>query len=206
VFSWKSYKGDRIMAGTVIINDETLEYEPGERLLPVARRNAAHIGFVCNGQAICQTCRARVLEGSEHVSAPNQAERSLLSEARLALGYRLACQTTLTGPGPVRVLTRAEELRRQAVAVTTPPPGTTTGRNLGRLINNVAGNLRDSATLFPSNLQAIASRALRLRITREGVQQSVNDLGRIANRMISGKPPQTATQVPIYPDDHTSSE
>lgn len=193
------------MAGTLIINDETVEYEPGERLLAVARRNASHIGFVCNGQAICQTCRGRILEGDEYISSPNQAERNLLPEARLDLGYRLACQTTLTRPGPVRVLTRAEELRRQAVAVTSPPPGTTVGRNLGRLISNVANNFRDGTTLFPSNLQAVVSRALRLRITREGVQESVNDFGRIAKRMITGKKLHTNAQDTTPPDAHTRS-
>ncbi len=175
------------MAGTLIINDEIVEYEPGERILTVARRNAAHIGFVCNGQAICQTCRTRILEGSEHVSAPNAAERSLIPAPRLALGYRLACQATLTGPGPVSTMTRAEELRRQALAVATPPPGTTAGRSLGLLLNNIATNARDSAMLFPSNLQAIASRAVRLRVTPEGVKQMVQDARRITNRMTKGK-------------------
>lgn len=192
------------MAGTLIINDETVTYEPGERILTVARRNASHIGFVCNGQAICQTCRARILEGEEHISTPNSAERNLLPESRLELGYRLACQTTLTGPGPVRVLTRAEELRRQARAVVSPPPGTTTGRNLGRLISNVASNARDSTTLFPTNLQAVVSRALRLRITKEGIRASVNDLGRIANRMITGKRPPDGPQDEITSTNSSS--
>lgn len=168
---------------TVIVNDESMEYETGERLLAVARRNAAHIGFVCDGRAICQTCRCRILEGSEHVSVPNRAERSLLPESRLEMGYRLACQVTITGAGPLSVITRAEELRRQAVR-----------GNIPGLVGNVAGVVRDQASLFPSNVQSLAGRVTRMRLNGERLQQTLADAGRVANRMIKGKGAQTARE------------
>lgn len=175
------------MANTVIINDEPVEYQPGERLLTVARRNAAHIGFVCDGRAICQTCRSRILQGSEYVSEPNRAERSLLPEARLEEGYRLACQTTLQGPGTITCLTRAEEIRRQTINIVSPPEGTSLGENLGRFIGNAPRFLGDQASLFPSNIQSVARRVLRLRLSTDSIQQSLTDFGRVTNRMIKGK-------------------
>ena len=89
---------------SVIINDVEVVAVPGDGLLEVARRNRAHIGFVCNGNGLCTTCECKVLDGIENLSAPNRAEREWLPAWRLEQGYRLACQTTLKGTGPVRVL------------------------------------------------------------------------------------------------------
>ncbi|GIV94220.1 MAG: hypothetical protein KatS3mg056_2929 [Chloroflexus sp.] len=48
---------------TVIVNDVEMTARPGERILDIARRNSAHIGFVCDGTGFCQTCKVRVLAG-----------------------------------------------------------------------------------------------------------------------------------------------
>lgn len=96
----------------VTINDVVVEAEAGDGLLDVARRHKAHIGFVCNGNGLCTTCELRVISGRKNVSLPNKIEYDWLPKSRVARGYRLACQTTLTGTGPVTVMTRAEELRR----------------------------------------------------------------------------------------------
>ena len=97
---------------SVTINDEVFEAKIGERLLDVARRNGAHIGFVCDGNGICQTCQCQVLSGRKHLSPPNAAERDWMTEARLNQGHRLSCQTAIRGPGPIVILTAAEQLRR----------------------------------------------------------------------------------------------
>lgn len=102
---------------SVVINDVVYEAKPGERLLAVARRNGAHIGFVCDGQGICQTCNCRVLLGAAFLSPPNDAEKAWMPADRLARGHRLACQAALRGPGPVAILTGVEEFRRQLAAV-----------------------------------------------------------------------------------------
>jgi ferredoxin len=124
----------------------------GERLLDVARRNGAHIGFVCDGSGICQTCQCRVLSGAEFLSPPNDAEKAWMPESRLNDGNRLACQAGLRGVGPVEVLTTVEELRRQVFAVLNPPAGSNAGEQLGSLIAHVNRLNIDQLALFPSNI------------------------------------------------------
>jgi len=173
---------------TVIVNDEVLEYEVGEELLDVARRNSAHIGFLCSGKGICQTCTCRVLEGQQHLSPPNELEQTLISEARLEQNYRLACQTKLQGTGSVKILSRAEEIRRLALGVIQPPPGTNPGENLGRFLNRLTG-------VLPSNLPRTLSRLAKIQISPNGLQHWTSDLGHVVDHMLNVDP-TTALPVP----------
>jgi adenylate cyclase len=51
----------------------------------------------CNGRARCTTCRVRVIEGEEHLSPPDSAEKDVLLRHHLASDVRLACQTYVKG-------------------------------------------------------------------------------------------------------------
>lgn len=137
---------------TVVINGVAMEAKLGERLLDVARRNGAHIGFVCDGNAICQTCQCRVLAGAEFLNPPNKAERAWMPERRLNDGNRLACQAALRGNGQVEVLTTVEELRGQVAGVVSPPPGTTSAEHLAALVENLAWLNIDQLALYPFNI------------------------------------------------------
>ncbi len=64
--------------------------EAGETLLEAAQRAGVALSAVCGGMGVCGDCRVRVLSGA--VSAINDTETDLLSEADLADGLRLACQ------------------------------------------------------------------------------------------------------------------
>jgi ferredoxin len=136
---------------TVIVNGVAMEAKVGERLLDVARRNGAHIGFVCDGTAICQTCQCRVLTGAENLNPVNDAERIWMPESRLNDGNRLACQAALRGVGTVEVLTTIEELRRQVMAVINPPADSTPIEQLGPLIAHFVKLNVDQIALFPFN-------------------------------------------------------
>ncbi|MEI7556968.1 2Fe-2S iron-sulfur cluster-binding protein [Candidatus Chlorohelix sp.] len=99
----------------VIINDEEFEGAEGDLLLDVARRNGAHIGFMCNGNGACSTCECRVISGAENLSPLSEAEKAWLTKGRLDMGMRLGCQVGFDNNNPdatVVVLTRVEELRR----------------------------------------------------------------------------------------------
>ena len=100
----------------VTINDQTVSANAGERLLDVARRERAHIGFACDGNGFCQTCQCRVLAGGEFLNAPTEAEKAWMPDQRLADGYRLACQAAIRGRGPIETITVAEETRRLVLA------------------------------------------------------------------------------------------
>ena len=98
---------------TVVVNGVTMEAKVGERLIDVARRNGAHVGFICNGAGFCQTCQCQVLSGIENLSPVNPFEEAWFSESQLNAGQRLACKSALRGDGPIEIRTKAEDLRRQ---------------------------------------------------------------------------------------------
>ncbi|MEI7772419.1 MAG: 2Fe-2S iron-sulfur cluster-binding protein, partial [Chloroflexales bacterium] len=136
----------------VEINDEVVDATIGERLLAVARRNASHIGFYCDGNGLCTMCECKVLSGADQLNPPTEVEHVWLSDDRMAAGYRLGCQASLRGVGSVHVLTRAEEMRRQLDAVLAPPAGTTASENLRPLLANIAAVNWQHIGRWPSNL------------------------------------------------------
>lgn len=171
---------------TLIVNDVALEARPGERILAVARRNDAHIGFVCDGNGICQTCQIRVLAGAEHLNQPSASERAWMPESRLASGHRLACQTALRGPGPVEVITKAEELRRQTLDVLDPPTGTDRRDALEPLLDNLVRMNVDQLIRYPFNIVSalIQTKPERLLETFRNPQPFLDDTARITRRML----------------------
>jgi ferredoxin len=148
----------------IIVNDVVMEAQEGETLLDVARRNAAHIGFACNGNGICQTCECQVLEGHENLTRPDEAEETWLAPSRLRRGHRLACQAVINGEGEVRILTRAEELRRQVRDVLNPPAGRDSGRSLQILVNNLVQMNLEHLSLFPGNVVRTIERVGLLKV------------------------------------------
>jgi chlorosome envelope protein I len=128
-----------------------MEAKIGERLIDVARRNGAHVGFVCNGAGICQTCQCQVLSGAENLSPVNTSEEAWLPERRLQEGHRLACKTAVRGAGTVEVRTKAEDLRRQVFAVINPPAGSNPVVQLGPLAQYIARMATDEVSRFPMN-------------------------------------------------------
>ncbi|NEX11926.1 MAG: DUF4332 domain-containing protein [Prosthecochloris sp.] len=96
----------------VIINDKSCIASIGEKLSRVAQENQCHVGYVCGGHGVCQTCYVTVLEGEDCLSDLSDIERAFLSEKQIAGGGRLACQTTIEKEGTIRVLSRPEEIRR----------------------------------------------------------------------------------------------
>lgn len=137
---------------TIIINDETVEGKVGERLVNVARRHGAHIGFMCDNAGTCQGCRCQVLSGGEQLSPPSEVEQAWIPAERLAAGQRLACQAIIRGQGEIRVLSRAEELRRMMQGVLHPALGEGRLRNLSPLLTTLGQQAGDQLALFPLNV------------------------------------------------------
>ncbi len=178
---------------TVIINDVAVEALPGDGLLDVARRNRAHIGFVCDGNGLCTTCECLVLVGAENLSVPNRAERDWLPPARLAKGYRLACQSTLNGLGPVAVLTRAEEVRRLWNNMVNAPTDSTYDQNWRRFVSYSVQLTTDHLSMFPMNL---ARTVARLGIVRTILPvQDNNRWFRDIGRVIDERTDDAASQI-----------
>jgi len=96
----------------ISINDRKCSAQVGDRLLDTARAHHSHIGYFCGGNAICQTCYVRVLEGHELLSPMSEAEKAMLSDTLIKEGTRMACQTIIEKPGTIRILTEIEAAKR----------------------------------------------------------------------------------------------
>jgi ferredoxin len=172
---------------TMIINDVVMEAKVGERVLNVARRNAAHIGFICDNAGTCQTCRCQVLTGAEHLSPPNEIEQAWIPNAKLAKGHRLACQTIIRGEGEVRIESYAEYIRRLVLAVLSPPPGTNAVDNIQPLVRNMFSDFADQLSNFPGNILSVLNRIgpVRFAFPILNTERFLNDTGRVFRRMRS---------------------
>lgn len=96
----------------IIINDKPCDGSVGDKLLRIAMDSKSHVGHVCGGLGICQTCYVTVLEGDDCLSSLSDVELAFLSERQVREGARLACQVTIENNGTIRVLSRPEEVRR----------------------------------------------------------------------------------------------
>jgi ferredoxin len=82
---------------TFLTNDgKTVSAPENSNLLRVSLREKGGIPFKCGG-GICGTCKCRIEQGIENTDAVKPKERKHLSEAQLAEGWRMACQTFLKG-------------------------------------------------------------------------------------------------------------
>jgi ferredoxin len=73
-------------------NERRVAAPPNSNLLRVSLREQGGIPFKCGG-GVCGTCKCRIERGLEYTDAIKPKERKHLSEAQLAQGYRMACQT-----------------------------------------------------------------------------------------------------------------
>ncbi|TLU82401.1 MAG: DUF4332 domain-containing protein [Chlorobium sp.] len=96
----------------LVINDIPCDASPGQTIGKVAQLSHSHVGHLCGGRGICQTCYVTVREGDECLSPLSDIEQAFLSERQIQSGGRLACQAVLEHEGTLDVLSRPEEIRR----------------------------------------------------------------------------------------------
>ncbi|MFZ5815154.1 MAG: 2Fe-2S iron-sulfur cluster-binding protein [Bacillota bacterium] len=77
-----------------------LEVEPRANLLQSILAAGIPYRWQCT-QATCGKCQCQVLEGRESLQRPTVNEPARLSQTLVDLGFRLACQAKVLGPGPV---------------------------------------------------------------------------------------------------------
>ncbi|MCA6217137.1 2Fe-2S iron-sulfur cluster binding domain-containing protein [Ideonella sp. B7] len=75
---------------------KVVEAPPNSNLLRVSLKEKGGIPFKCGG-GLCGTCKCRIEQGMAHTDAVKPKERRHLSDAQLAEGYRMACQTFVNG-------------------------------------------------------------------------------------------------------------
>lgn len=82
---------------TFVTNGGKTVTAPGNsNLLRISLREKGGIPFKC-GAGLCGTCRCHFDSGIEHADAVKAKERKHLTDADIAAGYRMACQTFVSG-------------------------------------------------------------------------------------------------------------
>lgn len=81
-----------------LTSDRAVDFDDGDdvNLLRVAIRRECGLPYKC-ASGNCGTDRVRVSAGAENLAPPRRRERETLGEDLLAQGYRLACQTYVSG-------------------------------------------------------------------------------------------------------------
>ncbi|NTV99041.1 MAG: 2Fe-2S iron-sulfur cluster binding domain-containing protein, partial [Chlorobiaceae bacterium] len=146
---------------TLFINDQACAASTGQTIGKAARLNHSHVGYVCGGHGVCQACYVTVQEGAECLSSLSEIEKAFLSDRQIMNGGRLACQATLEKEGPVRVLSRPEEVRR--LLFSNPPGLFAFGAVMGQ----------DAISRIVPGISNLAGRVVRREI---GTRSSLGDL------------------------------
>ena len=105
---------------------KTVSAPANSNLLRVSLREQGGIPFKCGG-GLCGTCRCRIESGLEHTDAIKPKERRHLTEADFAHGYRMACQTFLTGDVSVSWVPLTERGAAPVRPAEPAPPGNEAG-------------------------------------------------------------------------------
>ena len=77
-------------------NGKVVSAAENSNLLRVSLREKGGIPFKC-GAGLCGTCKCKIEQGVEHTDAIKDKERKHLSDDDFAAGYRMACQTFVSG-------------------------------------------------------------------------------------------------------------
>ncbi len=166
-------------------NDENLAAGPGDNLLTIARREGIYIWFLCDGRGLCRTCECRVLQGSESLSPPTRIERESISDSRRKLGYRFACQTKISSRGRVRVISLAEEMRRQAVDALLPSSVSKSYESLGLLKDNILDSAEEFGKKFKVTVLNAIPQIFDRPPTPARLLRYFNDTGRMIRHVLT---------------------
>lgn len=99
-------ESERTMAVIVIKNleEKTLDVQDFSRtLLQHAQQNGIDWMHACGGKGRCTTCKAIVLEGSQHLKPKTSAELRYENLGLLKSNERLACQVKIAGSVTVTI-------------------------------------------------------------------------------------------------------
>jgi len=87
-------------------NGKVVSAAENSNLLRVSLREKGGIPYKC-GAGLCGTCKCKIERGLEHTDAIKDKERKHLSDEDFANGYRMACQTFVSGDVSVSWLPKA---------------------------------------------------------------------------------------------------
>lgn len=92
-----SETGARMVTVVFVTNRmKSVQAPENSNLLRVSLREQGGIPFKCGG-GLCGTCRCHIDTGLENTDGVKPKERRHLTDSDLANGYRMACQTFVSG-------------------------------------------------------------------------------------------------------------
>lgn len=77
-------------------SNKSIEVDQDANLLRTSIRYEGSVPYKCGG-GLCGTCKVRIVEGHDNLSRIMKKEVDRLGQEKLDQGYRLACQTFVTG-------------------------------------------------------------------------------------------------------------
>jgi len=169
----------------LVINDITCDAFLGQTIGKVAQLNHSHVGHLCGGRGICQTCYVTVREGSECLSPLSEIEKAFLSERQIQFGGRLACQAIIDREGPLNVLSRPEEIRRLLFS------------NPLSLFPYVATMASDTATRILPGIANLAGRVIRGEVSVKDDPQEMLMVARPALQSVVVSQPEPVKFEPV---------
>ena len=122
----------------------SIECNPGDNLLELARRANVAIDAPCSGNGSCGKCRVRLVSG-EIDSIPSRH----ISEAEWAEGWRLSCNSKVTGDCTVLVpdIASAYQSRMKTADLSSP-------KEIA-IFEDAQANLKASGIVFDNNFMAL---------------------------------------------------
>ncbi|MCI3923051.1 2Fe-2S iron-sulfur cluster binding domain-containing protein [Paenibacillus sp. TRM 82003] len=75
---------------------KSIEVDQDANLLRTSIRFEGSVPYKCGG-GLCGTCKVRIVEGREYVSKVMKKELARLGQEKIDQGFRLACQTFVSG-------------------------------------------------------------------------------------------------------------
>lgn len=85
--------------------EHSLEAAPRSNLLQTILAAGIPYRWSCT-QATCGKCQCQVLSGAENLQRPTVNEPARLSQTLVDMGFRLACQAKVLGPGDIIIKQR----------------------------------------------------------------------------------------------------
>ncbi len=76
---------------------QAIEADSGDYLLDVVENAGVPVQQHCGNMAVCGWCRMKILQGAEHLSAPERPELLLMKRELFAPDERASCQTQVLG-------------------------------------------------------------------------------------------------------------
>jgi uncharacterized 2Fe-2S/4Fe-4S cluster protein (DUF4445 family) len=159
-------------------NNLAVEVEEGATIAEAAQIADVFINNLCGGEGVCGQCRVQVIKGKR---APNEKAKSFFSDAEIAKGYVLACQTEVHDDLQIEIPpeSRMEEAQIMTGGASEESGGSET-RPLAEKIYlelpapTVEDNIADVERIF---------RALRKKIGWHGYDISLSCLQHLSDRL-----------------------